>query len=119
MHGVLVAVDGIPSSDIRDRASKALLPLARATDDAKSKVVGAGGVDKFLNYVHDARMQSFSLEMLQLLATSGQTVRTAFADKFVRGVGIPSVLKILHSSSDEHVSNKFSLIADRRDQQRG
>jgi len=112
-----------PSADIRERAAKALQPLVQSNDDAQAQVLRAGGVDKFLNYVHDPRMQSFSFEMLQMLASSASQA-AAFSSRFVSGVGVPSMLKILRDAHEEriltialslltHVVNNNSDIGDR------
>jgi hypothetical protein len=90
------------SSEVREQACKAMQPLVNDNDDAQSKILSAGGVEKFLHSAHDPKMQSFSLEMLNMLATGRNSA--SFSDHFMRqDVGIQSMLHLLLNNTDASV----------------
>ena len=107
--GFLMDLLSSASSEVREQACAALMPLVQDNNDAQGRILSAGGVEKFLNSVHDPKMQAFSLEMLSALS-SGQN-SASFCDHFVRGVGIPSILQLLLNNSDAGVlSTALSIL---------
>lgn len=89
------------SSDVREQACAAMLPLVKDNTDAQGRILSAGGVDKFLNYAHDPKMQTFSLNMLDMLASGPNS--QSFCGHFARGVGIPSMVRLLLNNGDAGV----------------